>query len=258
MVQPEHMDATALVTALSPALSSANEQGWGQVGDLLLAFFLSSLIGLERELRGKSAGLRTQAIVGTAAALLMLVSKYGFTDVVEVDLVRLDPSRVAAQIVSGVGFLGAGLILTRQGAVHGLTTAAAVWQTAAIGMAAGANLPILAAVVTGLHFVIVLGFTPLSRRLPGSRTNIVRLQVRYLDGRGVLRQTMAAITASGWVVRGLSAEQAQDIGDGTEPRRAVSVVVELAGSGDSDSLLARLAAVEGVLRADMLSDEDVG
>jgi uncharacterized membrane protein YhiD involved in acid resistance len=106
---------------------------------------LASLIGLERQLCGKSAGLRTQAIVGTSAALIVLVSKYGFGDVLASGRVVLDPSRVAAQIVSGVGFLGAGLILTRQGAVRGLTTAAVVWETAAIGMAAGAGLPLLAA-----------------------------------------------------------------------------------------------------------------
>jgi len=92
-------------------------QGWLQIGELLLAFVLASLIGLERQLRGKSAGLRTQAIVGTTVSLLLLVSKYGFADVLGAG-VTLDPSRVAAQIVSGVGFLGAGLTLTRHGAVR--------------------------------------------------------------------------------------------------------------------------------------------
>jgi putative Mg2+ transporter-C (MgtC) family protein len=94
----------------------------------MLAFALSSIVGLEREFRGKSAGVRTHCIVGTASALMMLVSKYGFGDVVAVGLVNLDPSRVAAQIVSGVGFLGAGLIITRR-AIRGLTTTAAViWE----------------------------------------------------------------------------------------------------------------------------------
>ena len=95
-------------------LAAANGQGWKQVGELLLAFALSSVVGLEREFRGKSAGVRTQSIVGTASALMMLVSKYGFGDVVATGLVNLDPSRVAAQIVSGVGFLGAGLIINRR------------------------------------------------------------------------------------------------------------------------------------------------
>lgn len=144
---------------VAAAFSEPTGQGWVQITELLVAFVLSSLIGLERQLRGKSAGLRTQAIVGTASALFLLVSKYGFTDVLTSDRVVLDPSRVAAQIVSGIGFLGAGLIITRRGTARGLTTAAAVWETAAIGMAAGAGLPLLAVVVTVLHFVVVLGYT---------------------------------------------------------------------------------------------------
>ncbi|MCW2756769.1 MAG: Mg2+ transporter-C (MgtC) family protein, partial [Nocardioidaceae bacterium] len=97
-------------------LFSGAGQGWLQVVELLVAFGLSTLVGLEREVRGKSAGLRTQTIVGTSSALILLVSKYGFADVLG-DHVVLDPSRVAAQIVSGIGFLGAGLIITRHGAV---------------------------------------------------------------------------------------------------------------------------------------------
>lgn len=83
-------------------------------------------IGLERELRQKSAGLRTHALVGLGAAIAMMVSKYGFADVTGQPGVGLDPSRVAAQIVTGVGFIGAGIIFVRRGSVRGLTTAAAV------------------------------------------------------------------------------------------------------------------------------------
>ncbi len=94
--------------------SAAPGQGTRQIVELLIAFGLTALIGLEREIHGKSAGLRTQAIVGTASALILIVSKYGFFDVLTNGLVEVDPSRVAAQIVSGIGFLGAGLIITRQ------------------------------------------------------------------------------------------------------------------------------------------------
>ena len=107
---------------------------------LLAALVLSAIIGLERQILGKSAGIRTQAIVGMTAALMMLISKYGFSDVLSEGIVRVDPSRVAAQVVSGIGFLGAGIILTRHGAIRGLTTAATIWETAAIGMACGAGL----------------------------------------------------------------------------------------------------------------------
>jgi hypothetical protein len=87
-------------------ISEISGQDARQFIELGLAFFLSALIGLEREIRHKSAGLRTYTVVGTAAALFVLISKYGFTDVLIVDRIVLDPSRVAAQIVSGIGFIG--------------------------------------------------------------------------------------------------------------------------------------------------------
>src|SRR4051812_14816837 len=97
--------------------------GWShQLILLAVAFGLSSLIGLERELRQKSAGLRTHTLVGVGAAVFMLVSKYGFSDVVTPGTVNLDPSRVAAQVVSGIGFIGAGVIFVKRAGVRGLTT----------------------------------------------------------------------------------------------------------------------------------------
>src|SRR5579875_2564949 len=107
-------------------------EGLRQIGELGAAFGLSFLIGLERELRRKSAGLRTYAIVGTSAALFMLVSKYGFDDVLVPGHIVLDPSRVAAQIVTGIGFIGAGLTFVQGAAVKGLTTAATVWMVTAV------------------------------------------------------------------------------------------------------------------------------
>src|ERR1700678_1018390 len=132
-------------------------QGWVQLGELGLAFVLSALIGVEREIRHKSAGLRTYTLVGFSAALIMLVSKYGFMDVLVNNRIVLDPSRIAAQIVTGIGFIGGGLIFVRRGSVRGLTTAAVVWLTAAVGMAWGAGPPLLAVGVTAGHFVIVFG-----------------------------------------------------------------------------------------------------
>src|SRR5580700_6837753 len=131
--------------------SLANIEGWRQIGELSLALGLSAVIGLEREIRQKNAGLRTHVLVGVGAALFMLISKYGFTDVLVRHLVVLDPSRVAAQIVSGVGFLGAGLIFVRRDAVRGLTTAAGIWVTAAVGAASGAGLPVLAGLTTAVY-----------------------------------------------------------------------------------------------------------
>jgi putative Mg2+ transporter-C (MgtC) family protein len=87
---------------------------WVQAGELGLALVLSASVGLERELRLKDAGLRTHTLVGLGAALFMLISKYGFNDVLRSGLVVLDPSRMAAQIVSGIGFIGAGVIFVRR------------------------------------------------------------------------------------------------------------------------------------------------
>ena len=106
---------------------------------VLLAVALGFAIGFERKLRYKEAGIRTHTIVCVGSALIMVVSKYGFGDSIEADA-----SRVAAQIVSGIGFLGAGIIVYRRHEIHGLTTAAGVWATAGVGMAAGAGLYIAA------------------------------------------------------------------------------------------------------------------
>ena len=110
---------------------------------VLAAVVLGIAIGHERKLRFKEAGIRTHTIVCAGSALIMVVSKYGFGDSAEADA-----SRVAAQIVSGIGFLGAGIIIYRKHEIHGLTTAAGVWATSGVGMAAGAGLYIVAAGAT--------------------------------------------------------------------------------------------------------------
>jgi len=113
------------------------------VVDLLVAALLGFVIGFERKLRYKEAGIRTHTIVTVGSALVMIISKYAFSS-------DYDTSRVAAQIVSGVGFLGAGMIVYRRSGVSGLTTAAGVWTTAGVGMACGARLYILACGATVL------------------------------------------------------------------------------------------------------------
>ncbi|KOG89448.1 magnesium transporter MgtC, partial [Streptomyces varsoviensis] len=116
-------------------LFASTGQGTRQFAELGIALLLSSLIGLEREVRQKSAGLRTHTLVGVGSALFMEVSIHGFGSMTGLDGVALDPSRVAAQIVSGIGFIGGGLIFVRRDAVRGLTTAATIWLTCAVGMA---------------------------------------------------------------------------------------------------------------------------
>lgn len=112
--------------------------------DFILRLFVAGamgiLVGLEREYRAKEAGYRTHFLVALGSALLMIVSQYGFDDVLKTDLVRLDPSRVAAQVVSGIGFIGAGTIILQKQIVRGLTTAAGIWATSGIGLAIGAGM----------------------------------------------------------------------------------------------------------------------
>ena len=151
-------------------ISEIGGQDTKQFIELGLAYALSAAIGLEREIRHKSAGLRTYTVVGTAAALFLLISKYGFTDVLIDGRIVLDPSRVAAQVVSGIGFIGAGLIFVSQDRVRGLTTAATVWLVTGIGMACGAGLPWLATASTGAYFIVAFVFPLILRIIPGSNT----------------------------------------------------------------------------------------
>jgi putative Mg2+ transporter-C (MgtC) family protein len=224
------------------AFGEPTGQGLPQVSELLIALALSAAIGLEREIRQKSAGLRTHTLVGFASALIMLVSKYGFTDVLG-DHVVIDPSRVAAQIVSGIGFIGGGLIFVRRDAVRGLTTAAAVWLTAAVGMAAGAGLWLLAVVVTAGYFFVVFALTPLAARLPRSKYAPSRLRLTYLDGQGVLRQILLRCTNRNFIIGELSIEQRA----GDHDPHTVSVWLTVQGSRSITELTSELADVHGVL-----------
>jgi len=249
-------------------------QGWTQLGELGLAFLLSALIGVEREIRHKSAGLRTYTVVGFAAALIMLVSKYGFTNILVNNRIVLDPSRIAAQIVTGIGFIGGGLIFVRRANVRGLTTAAIVWLTAAIGMACGAGLPILAIAVTAGHFVIVFVFPLIASKLPKSRWAPSLLEVSYEDEREILRDVLVMCTQYDFSVtrlhverstpaaRARKAERLTDLGQlgrdvshpapapaehKSVPARIVTVALEIVGTDSISKLASKLADIEGVV-----------
>ena len=233
--------------------SVPNVEGWLQVGELSLALALSAAIGVEREIRHKSAGLRTHTLVGVGAALIMLISKYAFTDVTVPRLVVLDPSRGAAEIVTGIGFIGGGLILVRRDAVRGLTTAAAIWVTAAIGAAAGGGLPVLAASSAAVNFLIVLGFPLLVRRLPISATAISVIRFRCLDGRGLLRDVLRRARERGFVVSEVATESVgRDWGgvpmDGSDGHdgQLVEVTLQVHGRGSVKELAAEPSEVVGV------------
>jgi putative Mg2+ transporter-C (MgtC) family protein len=207
--------------------------------DLLVALVLASLIGVEREVRQKSAGLRTHTLVGLGAALFMLVSKYGFSDVLVPNQIVADPSRVAAQIVSGIGFLGAGLIFVRRDSVRGLTTAASIWLTAAVGACAGAGLPILSLAAWAMYFFVMVALTPFAHRLPGSRWVPSEVRVRYADGRGLLRDILHEVTEAGFSVADLQTRPCQ-------PDSEVEIALHVYGRGSVSELASRLHELDGV------------
>ncbi len=147
---------------------------------LLLAAVLGSLIGFERERLLWAAGIRTHMLVCVGACLFMIVSAYGFGSVLGPNVI-LDPSRVAAQVVSGIGFLGAGAILARGEIVKGLTTAASIWTVAAIGLAVGGGLYFAAAISTAVILAILAGVKPLEE-LYRERNQSCRLIIEATHG----------------------------------------------------------------------------
>jgi putative Mg2+ transporter-C (MgtC) family protein len=150
---------------------------------LAVAALLGSLVGLERERLMWSAGIRTHMLVAVGACLFMIVSAYGFAHATTLPHVVLDPSRIAAQVVSGIGFLGAGSILLRGQAVRGLTTAASIWSVAALGLAAGGGLFFAAAVSAAIILIILAGLKPMEEAY---RARVQSCIVRMVAEHGAL------------------------------------------------------------------------
>ncbi|MEM5434181.1 MgtC/SapB family protein [Paraburkholderia diazotrophica] len=134
------------------------------ISRLVLAAVLGSVIGFERERLSWAAGLRTHMLVCVGSALFMIVSAFGFADVAGAEHVVLDPSRVAAQVASGIGFLGAGSILLRGSIIRGLTTAASLWSVAAVGLAVGGGLYTASIAATIIVLIILAGVKPIEKR----------------------------------------------------------------------------------------------
>ncbi|QII39044.1 MgtC/SapB family protein [Rouxiella badensis] len=144
---------------------------------IAVAGVLGGLIGIERQLRAKEAGLRTHILVGIGSAMFMIVSKYGFEDILNQSHVSFDPSRVAAQVVSGMGFLGAGTIIIQKQIVKGLTTAAGLWVTAAIGLVIGSGLYEIGVYGTVLTLLVLEVFRQISNRLIGHH-HLIEVRLR--------------------------------------------------------------------------------
>ncbi len=153
------------------------------IGRLCVAALLGSVIGFERERLAWAAGMRTHMLVCVGSCLIMIVSAFGFSDILGRPNIVLDPSRIAAQVVSGIGFLGAGTILLRGEVVKGLTTAASLWAVAAIGLAAGAGLYVAAVATTAIVLAILAGVKPIEERY---RERMQRQNLRLVAERGAL------------------------------------------------------------------------
>jgi len=138
---------------------------------VVIAGLCGAMIGYERRSRHKEAGIRTHFIVSVGAALMMVISKYGFMDMENWENVSLDPSRIAAQIVSGVGFLGAGTIFMNKQRIKGLTTAAGIWATAGVGMAVGAGMYAVGIGVAALILIIQFAMHGHSSPVMSSRSH---------------------------------------------------------------------------------------
>ncbi|PST82812.1 hypothetical protein C7T94_09215 [Pedobacter yulinensis] len=169
-----------------------------------LAVLLGAIIGFERERKEWAAGLKTHALVCLGASLAMIVSAYGFSDVIVYEGVELDPSRVAAQVISGVGFLGAGTILFfKQQVIRGLTTAAGLWGVASIGLACGGGMYLAAVAATIFFLAVLLGLSWLERNYFGKRSETV-LSVELDMRDNVLDEIRAALEGAQLDIKKLS------------------------------------------------------
>jgi len=208
---------------------------------LVLAAALGSVIGFERERLNWAAGLRTHMLVCVGASLIMLVSAFGFADVLGQEGVILDPSRVAAQVVSGIGFLGAGSIFLRGEVVRGLTTAASLWSVAGIGLAVGGGMYTAAFGATIIILVILAGVKPLERRF-----------IAVKQQRGIQLLVDRGTVSLGSVHRGLGngsvrvkqfiAQQSEDDADLDE----VSIALSCVTVSEYEAICARLESLPGV------------
>ena len=224
------------------AVSSLPSLNWDEsLLRLSLAAVLGGLIGAERELRERKAGLRTHLLVSLGSALFTIVGAYGFHAFLAsgANVVRADPTRIAAQIVTGIGFLGAGAIIRHGLSVRGLTTAATLWVVAAVGMAAGAGYYSVAVITTALVLIALYPLRILAylvfRRF---RTEEGRLLIELPAGQspgGVIDEIERA---------GARIESIEVTTEGH--RRRLELDVELPGEAVPATLVARVAAVEHV------------
>ena len=216
---------------------------WEVLLRLALAAALGAAIGLERELREREAGLRTHLLVSLGSALFTIVSAYGFHSFLAsgASVVRADPTRIAAQIVTGIGFLGAGAIIRQGLSVRGLTTAATLWVVAAIGLAAGAGYYSAAVVATVLVLVSLWPLRILAYRIfVRFRPERGRMLVELAPG-GAAAPVLAAVEQAGGLIESLTVA-------GDEERRSLALDVDLTDEARraATSAVSELEGVRGI------------
>jgi putative Mg2+ transporter-C (MgtC) family protein len=219
---------------------------------LLSAAVLGGLVGLEREQSRHAAGLRTHIMVCLGSCLMMLLSIYGFAAFVYELNVRVDPARLAAAVITGVGFLGAGTILHTGRSVTGLTTAASIWVTAAIGLGVGAGFYFAAAVSTLLVLFVLWALNKLEKKMFRRKSD--RLIVLHVDDRpGVLRRLEDTVERGGGELRRLRFRDEDDEDESGKlgPNQlAVYLHVRLKKSNEAE-LLDELRGLDGVHAASL-------
>lgn len=219
-----------------------------QVLAVAVAFALTALIGAERELRHKDAGMRTHVLVGLGSCLFTLVSIGGMPADLTGNM-RWDASRIAAQIVSGIGFIGAGVIWFNRDAIRGLTTASAIWVAAAIGMSCGAQMYGVAGTVVLAYFILVLAMSPIFHKI--SQRNGQILEIAYADGQGILRALLIEISKRGYESQILGTRQLN-----RHDHRQVVVNIRLIGSHKVDNLMEWLSEYDGVDEVKIVTSVD--
>ena len=214
---------------------------------LLTAAGLGIIVGIERDISGRAAGARTNAVVALGAALFTVAGAYGFTDHAA-DESSIDPTRIAAQVAAGVGFIGAGAIIRHGTGVKGVTTAATVWLAAAIGVMCGAGGYWAAAVTTVIAVLVLLVLRvvkPLIHRLGRAHGD---LQVVYERGHGTIGPLLRQISDLGGAVEQISVE---DEGDSEHGRRTVTVEVAMPSRRAMDDVLEMLDGLPEVQKVSL-------
>ncbi|MGZ6695936.1 MAG: MgtC/SapB family protein [Solirubrobacteraceae bacterium] len=200
-----------------------------------------ALIGLERESRNQLAGIRTHALVAVGAAIFTLAGAHGFAELPRGP--NVDSMRVAAQIASGIGFIGAGAIIRDRGSVRGITTAAALWTSAALGLAAGAGVWWAVAAGAALTLVILVALRPVSTHLVAPLASPHRtIDIEYEKGHGTLGPILDAIRAAGAELDDLT------ISDAASGMRAVAVDVRVRDPAELDEVAESLGELPEVSR----------